>query len=215
MSGTESLDLSSDECDSSVVSDGEEGVMDRHSEPPRGEVELNGTYERPGAGKSPHDSDPRAGGRQGDASETSGIRENGVAEVDPPHGSVIGSNGFILSGQQKEGGASHRTSGSPTGTSRVGHATKTLPPSSGLARARNLAASKTDTGSGGETETKNGMAKPPVTVHRARKTMARPASNQSTLKVLETSILSTQIVLTMCIALRTVMLTHLLPAQLC
>ncbi|XP_061119230.1 histone-lysine N-methyltransferase EHMT1 isoform X1 [Conger conger] len=169
----------------------EEGVTDRRPEPPRGEVEMNGTCERPGAGKSPHGSGARAGGRPGEASGVSRIRENGVADRDAPHGSVTGSNGFILGGQQLEGGAAatHRTSGSPAAPSLVGHATKTFPPSSGLARARNLGASKTDAGAGagGETETKNGMAQPPsqpVTVHRARKTMARPASNQSTLKLL-------------------------------
>ncbi|KAJ8339456.1 hypothetical protein SKAU_G00362420 [Synaphobranchus kaupii] len=169
---------------------GDEGVMDRRLEHPRGEAELNGTYERLGTGKSPHGSAPRAGGRQGEMSGMSRIRENGVAEGDPPHGSITGSNGFILSSQQQEGGmaaTSHRTSGSPAGTSLVGHATKTLPPSSGPARAQNLGASKTDVSKGGEAETKNGTTQPPsqpVTVHRARKTMARPASNQSTLKLL-------------------------------
>ncbi|XP_035247024.1 histone-lysine N-methyltransferase EHMT1 isoform X3 [Anguilla anguilla] len=180
--------------------DGEEGVVDGRPEPPRGEAELNGTCERPGPGKSPHSPAPRAGGKAGgEAGGSPRIRENGVVDGDPPHGSVTGSNGFILGGQQEEEGgaaaaaaaASHRTSGSPAGAALAGHAAKTLPPSSGPARARNIGASKTDTGAGvgvgGATETKNGTAQPPsqpVTVHRARKTMARPASNQSTLKLL-------------------------------
>ncbi|KAG9337336.1 hypothetical protein JZ751_028904, partial [Albula glossodonta] len=159
----------------------EEGQMDRRGDPQRGEVEVNGTYERSGAGKGPHGSAHR---------ESPRIRENGllVEGGDPPHGSITGSNGFILGGQQQEGAAAapNRTTGSPAGASLAGHAAKTLPPSSGPARARNLGmASKTDTGSasgaGADTETKNGTPQQPPSqpvVHRARKTMARPASNQ-------------------------------------
>ncbi|KAI1882506.1 hypothetical protein AGOR_G00251460 [Albula goreensis] len=132
--------------------------------------------------------------------ESPRIRENGllVEGGDPPHGSVTGSNGFILGGQQQEGAAAapNRTTGSPVGASLAGHAAKTLPPSSGPARARNLGmASKTEMGSvsgaGADTETKNGTPQQPPSqpvVHRARKTMARPASNQSTLKLLNREI---------------------------
>ncbi|XP_036384200.1 histone-lysine N-methyltransferase EHMT1 isoform X2 [Megalops cyprinoides] len=175
-----------------------EGSADRRGDLAAGEGELNGTYERSEAGKGPHSSGPRASqdgraSKQVEPSSQPRITENGVAEGDPPHGSVTGSNGFILSGQQQEGAGPHRTSGSPAGTSLAGHAAKTLPSSSGPSRTRNPGAQKTDTGTGApiegraETETKNGTAQDPprpVTVHRARKTMARPASNQTTLKLL-------------------------------
>ncbi|KAJ8286521.1 hypothetical protein GJAV_G00040110 [Gymnothorax javanicus] len=176
---------------SNRTADGDGGLVDQRSEPLRREAELNGMCERPGTGKPSHGSTPRAEGRPSEANGTSEIHENGVAEGDPPHGSVAGSNGFVL--QQLDSGTAaaifNRTSGSPTGASLAGHAAKTLPPSSGLSHARNLGASKTDVGTGdcGVSETKNAAARPPlqtVTVHRARKTMARPASNQSTLKLL-------------------------------
>uniref|UniRef100_A0A8C9VPM5 [histone H3]-lysine(9) N-methyltransferase n=1 Tax=Scleropages formosus TaxID=113540 RepID=A0A8C9VPM5_SCLFO len=153
----------------------------------RSEGELNGTCE--GSDRLGH---------QVDSGSQSCLSENGLPESDPPHGTMTGSNGLVLSKQQPEGGAAtHRTSGSPAGTALVGHATKTMPSASALpaARARNPATAKTDAGIGTgvakdslvETETKNGTTQEPppvVTIHRARKTMARPASNQATLKLL-------------------------------
>lgn len=113
-------------------------------------------------------------------------------EIDPPHGSVMGSNGYVLSKPQQDTAATqHRTNWSPSGTTTAGHAAKTLP--SAALRACTLGTQKTDIsafpalGEGKiEAETKNGTSlnppPPPVVVHRARKTMSRPASNQ-TLKV--------------------------------
>lgn len=163
-------------------------------------MELNGTYESTDVGN----------GHQSPAAHSQSNKsqlENGMTETDTPHGSVTGSNGYILSKQQQqEGGRSatgtglaaspHRTNWLPMGTAMMGHITKTLPsPAAGLSRS--LGALRTDTSTGTtsgqgatETETKNGPAPapphppppPPVTIHRARKTMSRPASNQ-TLKV--------------------------------
>uniref|UniRef100_A0A673WG02 Euchromatic histone-lysine N-methyltransferase 1b n=1 Tax=Salmo trutta TaxID=8032 RepID=A0A673WG02_SALTR len=136
--------------------------------------------------------------------------ENGTLETDPPHGSVTGSNGYILSKQQ-EGGSStgtglvaapHRTSWLPSGTTMVGHTTTTFL-SSAAGHAHSPGALRTDnhqagspSGQGGsDTETKNGTspsdspAPSPlsIAIHRARKTMSRPASNQ-TLKVASISL---------------------------
>ncbi|XP_071774852.2 histone-lysine N-methyltransferase EHMT1 isoform X1 [Centroberyx gerrardi] len=122
------------------------------------------------------------------------VSENGMSETEPPHGSVTGSNGFILSKQQQEGGsatssgsgvAPHRTNWLPSGSMAVGHAAKSLP-SSTSGRAQSLGALRTDPSAGttlgqGTSDTKNGTAPspaptpPPVTIHRARKTMSRPA----------------------------------------
>uniref|UniRef100_A0A673WFE7 Euchromatic histone-lysine N-methyltransferase 1b n=1 Tax=Salmo trutta TaxID=8032 RepID=A0A673WFE7_SALTR len=138
------------------------------------------------------------------------VIENGTLETDPPHGSVTGSNGYILSKQQ-EGGSStgtglvaapHRTSWLPSGTTMVGHTTTTFL-SSAAGHAHSPGALRTDnhqagspSGQGGsDTETKNGTspsdspAPSPlsIAIHRARKTMSRPASNQ-TLKVASISL---------------------------
>uniref|UniRef100_A0A8C9VIG5 [histone H3]-lysine(9) N-methyltransferase n=1 Tax=Scleropages formosus TaxID=113540 RepID=A0A8C9VIG5_SCLFO len=161
------------------------------------EGELNGTCEGSESAKGHQSSSHREPqdsrlGHQVDSGSQSCLSENGLPESDPPHGTMTGSNGLVLSKQQPEGGAAtHRTSGSPAGTALVGHATKTMPSASALpaARARNPATAKTDAGIGTgvakdslvETETKNGTTQEPppvVTIHRARKTMARPASNQ-------------------------------------
>uniref|UniRef100_A0A8C9RNZ6 [histone H3]-lysine(9) N-methyltransferase n=1 Tax=Scleropages formosus TaxID=113540 RepID=A0A8C9RNZ6_SCLFO len=169
----------------------------------RSEGELNGTCEGSESAKGHQSSSHREPqdsrlGHQVDSGSQSCLSENGLPESDPPHGTMTGSNGLVLSKQQPEGGAAtHRTSGSPAGTALVGHATKTMPSASALpaARARNPATAKTDAGIGTgvakdslvETETKNGTTQEPppvVTIHRARKTMARPASNQATLKLL-------------------------------
>uniref|UniRef100_A0A8C2ZT06 Euchromatic histone-lysine N-methyltransferase 1b n=2 Tax=Cyclopterus lumpus TaxID=8103 RepID=A0A8C2ZT06_CYCLU len=130
------------------------------------------------------------------------LNENGTSNVEPPHGSVTGSNGFILTKQQQqqqqqqqqEGGSvakpgsgvsPHRTNWLPSGSPTGGHAAKS-PPASASGCAQSSAALRTDpstgTMSGQETpDTKNGTASSPapppapVTIHRARKTMSRPA----------------------------------------
>lgn len=127
------------------------------------------------------------------------INENGMVETEPPHGSVMGSNGFILGKQQQQqqdGGpatgsglvaAPHRTNWLPLGSTVVGHVEKTCHPSA-AGCAQSLGGLRTDTSAGtmsgqgmSDTETKNGTVPsptptpPPITIHRARKTMSRPA----------------------------------------
>uniref|UniRef100_A0A8C8G8B1 Euchromatic histone-lysine N-methyltransferase 1b n=1 Tax=Oncorhynchus tshawytscha TaxID=74940 RepID=A0A8C8G8B1_ONCTS len=138
------------------------------------------------------------------------VTENGMLETDPPHGSVTGSNGYILSKQQEGGSttgtglvaAPHRTSWLPSGTTMVGHTTTTFL-SSAAGHAHGPGALRTDNHQAGspsgqgdsDTETKNGTspsdspAPSPlsIAIHRARKTMSRPASNQ-TLKVASISL---------------------------
>uniref|UniRef100_A0A8C7KWN1 Euchromatic histone-lysine N-methyltransferase 1b n=1 Tax=Oncorhynchus kisutch TaxID=8019 RepID=A0A8C7KWN1_ONCKI len=133
-----------------------------------------------------------------------------MLETDPPHGSVTGSNGYILSKQQEGGSttgtglvaAPHRTSWLPSGTTMVGHTTTTFL-SSAAGHAHSPGALRTDNHQAGspsgqgdsDTETKNGTspsdspAPSPlsIAIHRARKTMSRPASNQ-TLKVASISL---------------------------
>uniref|UniRef100_A0A4W5KBV0 Euchromatic histone-lysine N-methyltransferase 1b n=1 Tax=Hucho hucho TaxID=62062 RepID=A0A4W5KBV0_9TELE len=143
------------------------------------------------------------------------ITENGMLETDPPHGSINGSNGYILSKQQQEGGSStgtglvaapHRTSWLPSGTTMVGHTPTTFLPSA-AGHAHSPGALRTDThqagspsGQGGsDAETKNGTspsdspAPSPLSIakHRARKTMSRPVSNQ-TLKVTSISLVKSE-----------------------
>ncbi|XP_068430104.1 histone-lysine N-methyltransferase EHMT1 isoform X2 [Clinocottus analis] len=121
--------------------------------------------------------------------------ENGTSDVEPPHGSVTGSNGFILTKQQQQDGGSaakpgsgvspHRTNWLPSGSPTGGHTAKS-PPASASGCAQSSGALRTDpstgTTSGQEIpDTKNGTvsspapAPAPVTIHRARKTMSRPA----------------------------------------
>uniref|UniRef100_A0A8C7VS67 Euchromatic histone-lysine N-methyltransferase 1b n=1 Tax=Oncorhynchus mykiss TaxID=8022 RepID=A0A8C7VS67_ONCMY len=123
-----------------------------------------------------------------------------MMETDLPHGSTTGSNGYILSKQQ-EGGSStgstaapHRTSWLPSGTTMIGHAAKTFP-SLADGCGHSLGAIRTDTQQAGspsgqgtsDAETKNGTsandspAPSPqsIAIHRARKTMSIPASNQT------------------------------------
>nr|XP_029133597.1 histone-lysine N-methyltransferase EHMT1-like isoform X1 [Labrus bergylta] len=112
------------------------------------------------------------------------VNENGMLDTEPPHGSVTGSNGLILTKQQQQEGGTppHRTNWMPSGSVTGGHMAK--PSSSG--GAQSSGALRTDPSTGttsgqGSSETKNGIASPPVpapapiTIHRARKTMSRPA----------------------------------------
>uniref|UniRef100_A0A7N6C4J5 Euchromatic histone-lysine N-methyltransferase 1b n=1 Tax=Anabas testudineus TaxID=64144 RepID=A0A7N6C4J5_ANATE len=104
------------------------------------------------------------------------VNENGIPDTELPHGSVTGSNGFILTKQQQ---TNWLPSGSPTG----GHTAKHLPAStSGFAQSSGVLRTEkhpsTETKSGqGTSDTKNGTATSPapVMIHRARKTMSRPA----------------------------------------
>ncbi|KAK7896836.1 hypothetical protein WMY93_022161 [Mugilogobius chulae] len=96
--------------------------------------------------------------------KTLAVSENGTPE--PPHGSVTGSNGLTLS-QTQSSLSPHRTN-RPT----AGPHTDTSPsPSPVCGDSRNSL--RTDPGPAGS---KNG---PPVQVHRARKTMSRPAVSQA------------------------------------
>lgn len=95
-------------------------------------------------------------------------KENGVSDSEPPHGSVVGSNGFILAKpqqqQQQQGvnSSTHRTNCLPSGSLRTG-------PSARAASGQAMADSRNRPGSGSAPST------PAVTIHRARKTMSRPA----------------------------------------
>lgn len=119
------------------------------------------------------------------SSETDGdkaklwLNENGISDSEPPHGSVVGSNGFILAKpeqppvlpqqQQQENSAGpkpaspHRTNCLPSGALRTGPSGK--------------AASGQETTDTRTRPPSSSASSPPlaVTIHRARKTMSRPA----------------------------------------
>ncbi|XP_024155223.2 histone-lysine N-methyltransferase EHMT1 isoform X5 [Oryzias melastigma] len=123
------------------------------------------------------------------------VNENGTSDTEPPHGSVTGSNGFILAKQQQDGSTAavnpasgvspHRTSWSPLGQAGGGPKAKPAPTTlSGCGRdpgALRTAAGTGTTSEQGTSDIKNGTvsspspSSAPVTVHRARKTMSRPA----------------------------------------
>lgn len=124
------------------------------------------------------------------------VNENGTSDTEPPHGSVTGSNGFILTKQQQQqdsssvvtpasGVSPHRTNWLPSGSPAGGHAAKSIPASASTF-AQSSGALRTDPNTGttlgqGTPDTKNDAASSPspapttVTIHRARKTMSRPA----------------------------------------
>ncbi|KAG7320853.1 hypothetical protein KOW79_015268 [Hemibagrus wyckioides] len=172
----------------------EEGLEEpsvRRAEPSKTAEELNGTIKSTEPDKVQQDLDVQRSSTQSHA------MENGLSETDPPHGSTVGSNGYILSKAQDDSPATqHRTNWSPKGTSPIGYAAKTLPLSA-TSQTQGQGALRTNTSTGPslaegclENETKNGTATntpPRVTVHRARKTMSRPASNHA-LKVLNREI---------------------------
>ncbi|RXN32387.1 histone-lysine N-methyltransferase EHMT1-like isoform X5 [Labeo rohita] len=172
-------------------SDQDEGGDEDHSngqaDPLREATELNGTYENMDTKRTEQNLSA-----QGSPARSSTM-ENGLSETEPPHGSTVGSNGYILSKQQEDTvSAPHRTNWSPVGGSTSGHGTKSSPPSASTLRASDQGSSNSAASPGpspterrAETETKNGIVSntPPPTIHRARKTMSRPASNQ-TLKLL-------------------------------
>ncbi|XP_068191296.1 histone-lysine N-methyltransferase EHMT1 isoform X2 [Antennarius striatus] len=122
------------------------------------------------------------------------VNENGTSDSEPPHGSVTGSNGLVLTEQQQDsssvatpglGGVPHRTNWLPLGSTSGGHAIKPFLASvSGSAQSSDALRTDPSTGtiSGqGTPDIENGTATPPVsapatvTIHRARKTMSRPA----------------------------------------
>uniref|UniRef100_A0A8C2AGR2 Euchromatic histone-lysine N-methyltransferase 1b n=1 Tax=Cyprinus carpio TaxID=7962 RepID=A0A8C2AGR2_CYPCA len=171
-------------------SDQEEGDEDHsngQADPLREATELNGTYENMDTKRTQQNQSA-----QGSPARSSTM-ENGLSETEPPHGSTVGSNGYILSKQQEDTvSAPHRTNWSPIGGSTLGHGTKSSPTSASTLRPPDQGSSNSPASPGpspterrAETETKNGIVSntPPPTIHRARKTMSRPASNQ-TLKFL-------------------------------
>uniref|UniRef100_A0A665XB91 Euchromatic histone-lysine N-methyltransferase 1b n=1 Tax=Echeneis naucrates TaxID=173247 RepID=A0A665XB91_ECHNA len=113
------------------------------------------------------------------------LNENGLPDMEPPHGSVTGSNGFILTKQQQQEVSPPRTNWLPSGTSTGGHTVKPLPAlASGCVQTSGVLRTDPSTGitlGQGISDTKNGTAPSPVpapapvTIHRARKTMSRPA----------------------------------------
>ncbi|XP_016346745.1 histone-lysine N-methyltransferase EHMT1-like isoform X6 [Sinocyclocheilus anshuiensis] len=172
-------------------SDQEEGGDEDHSngqaDPLREATELNGTYENMDTKRTEQNLSA-----QGSPARSSTM-ENGLSETELPHGSTLGSNGYILSKQQENTvSAPHRTNWSPIGGSTLGHGTKSSPTSASTLRPPDQGSSNSAASPGpspterrAETETKNGTVSntPPPIIHRARKTMSRPASNQ-TLKLL-------------------------------
>lgn len=116
--------------------------------------------------------------------------ENGAVDPDPPHGSVNGSNGLILTKLPQEGSPAattvlgvspHRTNWSTSGPAAGGHPANHI---SGCAQSSG--ARRTDRVSGntsvqGASDAKNCTPLSPattraaITIHRARKTMSRPA----------------------------------------
>uniref|UniRef100_A0A8C1ALZ8 Euchromatic histone-lysine N-methyltransferase 1b n=1 Tax=Cyprinus carpio carpio TaxID=630221 RepID=A0A8C1ALZ8_CYPCA len=153
------------------------------ADPLREATELNGTYENMDTKRTQQNQSA-----QGSPARSSTM-ENGLSETEPPHGSTVGSNGYILSKQQEDTvSAPHRTNWSPIGGSTLGHGTKSSPTSASTLRPPDQGSSNSPASPGpspterrAETETKNGIVSntPPPTIHRARKTMSRPASNQT------------------------------------
>ncbi|XP_056873989.1 histone-lysine N-methyltransferase EHMT1 isoform X2 [Takifugu flavidus] len=155
----------------------------RHVSSPPAEALLNGTECDDIGHEIPNDS-----------SETNKtlllVNENGAVDTEPPHGSVTGSNGLILTKLPQEGDSTattvmgvtpHRTNWSPSGSAAGGHMANHI---SGCAQSSG--ARQTDHGTGnssgqGAPDTNNCTSLSPattratITVHRARKTMSRPA----------------------------------------
>ncbi|KAM9735295.1 histone-lysine N-methyltransferase EHMT1 isoform 2-T2 [Menidia menidia] len=123
------------------------------------------------------------------------VNENGTSDVEPLHGSHAGSNGLILVNQQQQDNSAavtqglavtpHRTNWKPSGLATGAHRATPLPASAAGCSTSSGAlrtAPSTGTVSGqGTSDAKNGTVScpvptsAPVTIHRARKTMSRPA----------------------------------------
>ncbi|AWP14950.1 putative histone-lysine N-methyltransferase EHMT1 [Scophthalmus maximus] len=171
-------------------SDGDKDVAARLASSPAAEVMLNGVERDDTRHKS-----PARGSATGGNKTLPPLNENGLLDMEPLHGSVTGSNGFVLTKQQQQevGGGSaampglglspHRTNWLPSGTSTGDtHTVKPVPASASSGGAQTSGALRTDPSTGttlgqGVSDTKNGTApsQAPVTIHRARKTMSRPA----------------------------------------
>nr|XP_033502837.1 histone-lysine N-methyltransferase EHMT1 isoform X1 [Epinephelus lanceolatus] len=169
--------------------DGEKEIAARLASSPPAETMLNGTECDDVRHKSPTHGSATANNKT-----LLLVNENGIPDTEPPHGSVTGSNGFILTKQQQEGGSAatpglgvspHRTNWLPSGSPTGGHTAKS-PPASASGCTQSSGALRTDPSTGttsgqGTPDTKNGtasspaLAPAPVTIHRARKTMSRPA----------------------------------------
>lgn len=107
-------------------------------------------------------------------------------ENDPPHGSITGSNGLVLS-QPPDGAPPHRSARSPAPVCLAGRAAKSLLSSPSAPTPGPDPGMRAVAAGAEEAKVENGGAQepgPPVRVYRARKTMARPACSQTTLKVL-------------------------------
>lgn len=168
---------------------GDKQVAARLASSPAAEAMLNGIECDDMRHKS-----PTHGSETGNNKTLLLVNENGTSDTEPPHGSVTGSNGFILTKQQQEsssvatpalGVSPHRTNWLPSGSPAGGHATKPIP-ASASGCAQSSGALRTDPSTGttlgqGTPDTKNDTASSPVpapatvTIHRARKTMSRPA----------------------------------------
>lgn len=118
------------------------------------------------------------------------VNENGAVDTEPPHGSVTGSNGLVLTKLPQDGNSAattvmgvspHRTNWSPSGSAAGGHT-----PNHTSGCAQSSGARRTDHGAGnmsgqGAPDTKNctslstASTRATITIHRARKTMSRPA----------------------------------------
>nr|XP_061836747.1 histone-lysine N-methyltransferase EHMT1 isoform X2 [Nerophis lumbriciformis] len=162
------------------ATDGDRKAMDRLTPSPVAETIVNG-----GESISPTHSSAT-----GHNKTLSLVNENGMSDTEVPHGSVTGSNGFILTKPQQEDGSEttamspHRTNRSPSSSSTGENMTKAPSPSD-PGSAQTLGTLRTDpmmgTMLGKETiDSKNGAAptttsSAPITIHRARKTMSRPA----------------------------------------
>uniref|UniRef100_A0A8C2ZSD2 Euchromatic histone-lysine N-methyltransferase 1b n=1 Tax=Cyclopterus lumpus TaxID=8103 RepID=A0A8C2ZSD2_CYCLU len=149
------------------AANGDKEIGVRLSSSPPSETMLNGTECDTTRHKSPTHGSAAANNNK----TLLLLNENGTSNVEPPHGSQEVSP--------------HRTNWLPSGSPTGGHAAKS-PPASASGCAQSSAALRTDpstgTMSGQETpDTKNGTASSPapppapVTIHRARKTMSRPA----------------------------------------
>ncbi|XP_061655299.1 histone-lysine N-methyltransferase EHMT1 isoform X5 [Phyllopteryx taeniolatus] len=168
--------------------DGEKVVMERLVSSPVAEPKLNGTE----CDNTRHSS-PTYSPTTGHSKALSLVNENGMLDIETPHGSVTGSNGFILIKPQQEDSSEatpglpvspHRTSRPPSNATTGLHLPKPPPPSvSGSPQT--LGDIRTDpvtgTTSGEETiDFKNDTAptttaSATIMIHRARKTMSRPA----------------------------------------
>uniref|UniRef100_A0A8D3DPV4 Euchromatic histone-lysine N-methyltransferase 1b n=1 Tax=Scophthalmus maximus TaxID=52904 RepID=A0A8D3DPV4_SCOMX len=153
------------------ASNGEEksDVAARLASSPAAEVMLNGVERDDTRHKS-----PARGSATGGNKTLPPLNENGLLDMEPLHGSVTGSNGFVLTKQQQQ-----EVGGTSTGDT---HTVKPVPASASSGGAQTSGALRTDPSTGttlgqGVSDTKNGTApsQAPVTIHRARKTMSRPA----------------------------------------